>query len=348
MLRRLSLCLAVLLALAAAPAAANESVRIKVIGGLADVSQFIRFEEPFWRRTVSEITGGRLQAEIVASDRAGFRSQEMLQLMRLGVVPFGTALLAVASTEEPEFNAIDLPVLNPDMARLRQSTQLLRGHLEELLRERYGIQLLAIYTYPAQVVWCTRPFASLADLAGRRVRVSSVGQADLINALGATAVNTPFAEIVPAIRAGVVHCAITGTLSGNAIGLHEVTSHIHALAVNWGVSVFAANLAAWNALPPELRAQLSRGLADLEAAIWEGAEQDTGDGLACNAGLPSCQGGRRGSMTIVPVGPADETRRPVLIRDVVLPRWVERCGADCTELWNARMAPTLGIRAPAD
>jgi TRAP-type C4-dicarboxylate transport system substrate-binding protein len=346
MLRAAAALLACLLA--ATPAAANDPVRLKIVGGLADVAQFIRFEEPFWRRSVTEITRGRVQAEIVASDRAGFRSQEMLQLMRLGVVPFGTALLAVASTEEPEFNAIDLPILNPDMARLRQSTALLREDLEALLRNRYGIQLLAIYTYPAQVVWCTRPFASLSDLAGRRVRVSSVGQADLINALGGTAVSTPFAEIVPSIRAGVVNCAITGTLSGNAIGLHEVTSHIHALALNWGVSVFAANLDAWNALPAEVRTDLRRGLAELEAAVWDGAEQDTGDGLACNAGLPSCQGGRRGNMTIVPVGAADEARRAALIRDVVLPRWVERCGPDCTELWNRRMEPTLGIRAPSD
>jgi TRAP-type C4-dicarboxylate transport system substrate-binding protein len=335
------------LLLLAGPALADP-IRIKVVGGLAEVSQFVRYEEPFWRQRIGEITGGRLQAEIVASDRAGFRSAEMLQLMRLGVVTFGTALLAVVSTEEPEFNAIDLPILNPDMPRLRRSVALYRPYLEDILRDRYAIQLLAIYTYPAQVTWCTRPFASLADLAGRRVRTSSVGQADLMQALGATAVTTTFAEIVPSIRSGVVQCAITGTLSGNAIGLHEVTTHVHALAINWGVSVFGANVNAWNSLPTDIREAIRTGLQQLEREIWEGAEFETGDGLACNQGLPTCQGGRRGRMTVVPVGPADEARRPALLVDAVLPRWVERCGPDCAEAWNSRLAPALGIRAPTN
>ena len=156
-------------------------------------------------------------------DRSGIRGQEMLQLMRLGVVPFGTILLALASADEPELNALDLPMLNPDIATLRRTVTLWRPRIETLLRERYGIRLLAVYTYPAQVMFCQQAFTGLGDLAGRRVRVSSVGQSELIEALGATPVVTPFAEIVPAIRGGVVQCAITGTLSGNAIGVHEVT-----------------------------------------------------------------------------------------------------------------------------
>lgn len=336
--------------LTAAPVAtgAEEHIRLKIVGGLADVSQFVRFEEPFWRQRVAELTKGRVQGEIVAFDRAGFRAQEMLALMRLGVVPFGTALLAIVSTEEPEFNAIDLPVLNPDMARLRRSVALYRPYLEQVLLERYGIVLLSVYTYPAQVTWCTKPFSSLADLAGRRVRISSAGQGDLITALGGRPVVTPFAEIVPAIKAGVVDCAITGTLSGNAVGLHEVTSHVHALAINWGVSIFGANKAAWESLSPEIRETLKGGLAKLESDIWEAADRETVEGLSCNAGLPSCSAGRRGSMTIVPVTPNDEGRMRDLLVNTVLPRWVERCGPACTDAWNARLAPALGIRAPND
>lgn len=333
---------------AAAAAQAPEPLRLKIIGGLAGVSQFVTYEEPFWRDVVPRLTGGRVQPEIVASDRAGIRSQEMLPLIRLGVVPFGTALLAVISTEEPEFNAMDLPILNPTIADLRRTAALFRPFLEQALRERYGVRLLAVYTYPAQVVWCNRPFASLSDLRGRRVRTSSVGQADLIAAVGGIAVVTPFAEIVSAIRTGVVECAITGTLSGNAIGLHEVTTHVHAMAINWGVSIFAANEAAWQALPEDIRTILSEGIARLEREIWDGAEQETGLGLACAAGLPSCTTGRRGNLTIVPASPDDEARRLALFTGAVLPRWIDRCGPACAEVWNDIFAPALGIRAPVN
>ncbi|MCQ4160755.1 TRAP transporter substrate-binding protein [Roseomonas sp. GC11] len=343
----LALCLGAALA-QPARAAEPQPIQLKIVGGLANVSQYTRYEEPFWRKRLSEITQGRVTAEIAPFDRAGFRAEEMLPLMRLGVVPFGTALVAVVSSEEPEFNAVDLPALNPDIATLRQTVRLYRPHLREILRERYGIELLAVYTYPAQVTWCTRPFTGLADLAGRRIRTSSVGQAELFEALGATSVVIPFAEIVPAMQAGVVECAVTGTLSGNSIGLHEVTSHIHAMALTWGVSIFAANKAAWEALPAEMRGKIQEGLRDLERDIWDAADRETGEGLDCAAGRASCTAGRRGRMTVVPVTAADNERRRSLLTSTVLPRWVDRCGADCARAWNTYLAPSLGITARGD
>ncbi|WP_431283821.1 TRAP transporter substrate-binding protein [Humitalea sp. 24SJ18S-53] len=332
------------MAQAAAPSNTNPT-RLRVLGGLADVGQYTRFEEPFWRRRVAELTGGRVEAEILPFDRAGFRGPEMLQLMRLGVVPFGTALLSIVATDEPEFNAADLPAMNPDIATMRQTLQLFRPRLAELLRENYNVELLSVYTYPAQVVWCDRAFGDLADLAGRRIRASSVGMAEVLTALGAVPVVTPFSEIVSAMRTGVVECAVTGTLSGMSIGLHEVTTHVSQIALSWGVSVFGANIDAWEALPEQDRGVIRAGLADLESAIWDAAGRDTIEGLACAAGQAGCQGTQRGRLTLVPATARDEVRRRTLLTDTVLPAWVSRCGRDCVEAWNRYMAPTLGLTA---
>lgn len=330
------------------PAQAEDPIRLRVVGGLADVSQFVRYEQPFWRDRIASATNGRITAEIAPFDRSGIRGQEMLSLLRLGVVSFGTALLAVVSTEEPEFNAIDLPAVNPDIGALRRSVAAFRGHLTETLRERYEVELLGVYTYPAQVVFCRRPFSSLSDLTGRRVRTSSVGQSEMFTALGATPVLIPFADIVSAMRSGVVECAVTGTLSGNDIGLHEVTSHVHSLAITWGLSIFGANLGTWKALPEWARDTLRQEVAKLEADIWDAADRETGEGLACNSGQPNCQNGRRGSMVVVPVSEADQQRRRQLLTETVLPGWVRRCGTDCVEAWNKTLAPILNIRARSE
>jgi len=330
------------------PVQADEPIRMRIVGGLADVSQYLRYEEPFWREGISRATNGRIVAEIAPFDRSGIRGQEMLSLMRLGVVSFGTALLAVVSTEEPEFNAIDLPAVNPDIAALRRSVAAFRGHLTETLRDRYDVELLGVYVYPAQVVFCRRPFSRLADLSGRRIRTSSVGQSEMFAALGATPVVIPFAEIVSAIRSGVVECAVTGTLSGNDIGLHEVTTHVHSMAITWGLSIFGANLGTWNALPEWARDTIRTEVAKLEADIWDAADRETGEGLACNAGQPSCRNGRRGNMVIVPVSETDEQRRRQLLTDSILPGWVRRCGTECVDAWNKTLAPMLGISARAE
>lgn len=329
--------------LAAASAASAEAVeRLRIVGGLAGLNQYTRQEEPFWLRELPRLTGGRAVAEIVPFDRAGLGGEEMLRLVQMGAVPFGTALLSRSSAIEPELVGPDLAGLNPDFDAVKRSVAIYRPRLAQVLRERYGIELLAIYLYPAQVTFCARPFAKLADLAGRRVRVSSASQADFVAALGAQPVQTPFSQIVPGIRNGTIDCAITGTMSGNTIGLHEVTSHVHTMAVNWGLAAFVAHGASWSALSDPVRSVLQRELPRLEQRVWAESERETSVGLACNAGTASCQAGRKGRMTLVPTSAADDKRRVDILQSAVVPAWIKRCGQACSRQWH----DLLGRSAP--
>lgn len=329
-------------------ASAEEPVALEIVGGLGGVTQYTKLEKPFWEREISLKTNGRITATIRPLDSGGLRGQEMLQLMRLGVVPFGTAILSIVAGDEPELNAVDLPVLNPDIATLRRTVSAFRGRLRNVLRERYEIELLGIYAYPAQVVFCGSAFTGLNDLAGRRVRTSSVSQSELMSAVGAVPVLLPFAEVSPALRDGVVDCAITGTLSGYEIGLYDHTSHVHAMAVSWGVSLFGANKTAWNALSLPDRNLIRSEVGDLEARIWAQAAADTDRGLACNAGTIPCEAVPARPMTIVPTSSADAERRQQLLSEVVIPRWIERCGQVCAEDWNTYLAPVHGFKVGAN
>lgn len=330
-------------------------IRLQVVGGLAGLSQFTRLEEPFWRGRLPEVTGGQVTADIAPFDRSGIRGPEALRLLRLGVTPFSTVILSVAAAEEPELSSLDLPGVSPDMATLRRLVAVSRGWLQAALRERHETELLGIYVYPAQVLFCSRPFTGLGDLRGRSVRTPSTATSEWVSGLGAVPVLTPFAEIVPSIRAGVVECAVTGTLSGWQIGLNELTTHVHAMALGWGVSIFGANRAAWAALPAPLRGVLRQEVAALEARIWEAAETETGVGLACNTGHPDCPAEMmpgpgapraRGRMTLVRVSPEDDALRRRLVREVVLPRWADRCGPGCALGWNERVGHEFGVAAP--
>ena len=324
--------------------AADTAIQLKVVGGLAGVSQYTNLEEPFWTNEVPRLTDGRVHVEIHPFDRSGLPGQEMLQLMHLGVVPFGTALLAQVSGDEPELNAVDLPTLNPDMEALRKTVGLYRSHLHEILLQRYGIELLGIYAYPAQVLYCAKPFTSFKDLAGHKIRTSSVGQSEMMSALGATPVVTPFSAIVSAIKTGVVDCAITGTLSGNEIELPAVTSYISPMAISWGLSFFGANRLAWDQLPSDIRKILQDGIYKLEASIWDGADRDTASGLACDVGSSGCAGGKISDMHLVPVTSDDDTFRKQLLTKSILPNWIQRCGNDCVSAWNETLGPASGIQ----
>lgn len=340
------LCLAgVCLAASAQPAPAKPYT-LRIVGGLSAVNQYIHNEEPFWNKEVARLSAGRFSATIVPFDRAGVPSADMLRMIQLGVVPFGTILLSTLSAQYPQFSAPDLAGLNPTMTTLQRNLAAFRPYLEHELRVKHHIQALAVYVYPAQVMFCRTPFERLADVAGRRVRVSSATQSDFVSALKGIPVLTAFPQIMNSMTTGMIDCAITGTMSGHTIGLDRVTSHVHSMAINWGLAVFGANQVAWDALPPDLKALLRQELPKLEKTIWQESERETVSGLACNTGAPTCNTGHAGRMTAVPVSGEDEQRRADILTQVILPRWLQRCNRSCATLWNQTIGPLQGIMLP--
>jgi TRAP-type C4-dicarboxylate transport system substrate-binding protein len=330
---------------AAVPAADAPPLRLHIVGGLGSLNQFTRHEKPFWETQLATLSGGRYTAEIVPFDRAGIRSQEVLTLVQLGAVPFATLPVSGGITKDPELTAPDLAGLNPDMPSMRRSVAAFRPYLEQMMRERYGIEVLALYVYPAQVVHCRKPFSGLKGLAGMRVRTSGPAQSDWIEALGGRPVTTGFDDIVPYLKRDELDCAITGAMSGNTVGLQDITAYIHPMAISWGLSLFVANGAAWNALPADLRTLIRRELPRVEREIWDESERETADGLACDVGAPDCKTGRRGHMTTAPATAADERLRREIFTSTVLPRWLQRCGPQCVAIWNRTLARGTGIEA---
>lgn len=332
-------------AAAAGSAWAQGTERLRIVGGLGALNQYTRHEVPFWTQDLPRLSGGRYSAEIVPFDRAGIRGQETLSLVKLGVVPFATVLLSAIAAKDPELAAPDLAGLNPDMKTLRHSVAAFRPYLEGLLRERYGVDLLAVYVYPAQMTFCKAPLAGLSGLAGRRVRTSSPTQADLVEAFGGVPVSTGFSEILPQIKAGHLDCAITGSMSGHTVGLDAVTGHLQTTAITWGLSVFVVNGATWAALPADLRALLKRELPRVEQAVWQQSEQETGAGIACSTGM-ACAEGPPGRMAAVAETAADRARLREILEKVVLPRWAQRCGAGCASAWSRTLGPVTGLTLP--
>ena len=342
--RRVLALLGAVACVAASAADTAPALHLRIVGGLGSLKVFTQHEKPFWETELARLSGGRYTAEVVPFDGAGIRSQEALTLVQLGAVPFATVQVS-GGIKDPELSAPDLSGLNPDMATLRRSLAAFRPYLEEVMRKRYGIEVLAVYAYPAQVLFCKKPLAGLRDVAGRRVRTSGPAQADLIEALGGKAVTIGFNDIVPYLKRDEIDCAVTGTMSGNIIGLPDITTTLHPMAISWGLAMFAANGAAWNGLPDDLRALLRRELPRVEREVWDESERDTADGIACNIGAPSCVGGKRGHMQEVAMSAADDRLRREIFASTVLPHWLQRCGPQCAATWNRTLAHSAGIEA---
>ena len=319
---------------------------LRIVGGLNGLHQYTQREEPFWAHELQRLSDGRYRAEIVPFDRAGVQGPDMLRLLEFGVIPFGTALLSNISSQYPELAAPDLAGLNPDIASLRKNVAAFRPYLEKTLREDHGIELLGIYTYPAQVLFCKSPFVGLSDLAGRQIRVSSPTQADFVSAIGATPILLRLQQVLGNLQNGTLDCAITGAMSGNTLGLDQQTRYLYGMPITWGLSLFGANRAAWNNLPSDLRSLLAREIPRLETAIWADSERESLEGIACNTGTTGCQTGHAGTMKNIPSSAADEQLRRTIFSRAVLQRWVQRSGGRSADLWNQTIGNSSGLRTP--
>jgi hypothetical protein len=50
-------------------------------------------------------------------------------------------------------------------------------------------------------------------------------------------------------------------------------------------------------------------------------------------------------MVVVRETPADARRWRDIVVSTILPRWVQRCGPQCADVWNGTLGPVTGIEA---
>ncbi|MCY4153615.1 MAG: TRAP transporter substrate-binding protein [Aestuariivita sp.] len=347
----LSLATATIFAIASLSVSASADdlpeTEINYVGTWGNLSLFKKVENPFWSQRLTEASGGAITVNVQPFTEMGLKGSEILRLLRNGVFEVSATLLSYVGGEIPEAEAVDLAGITRDIDQAHAVSDAYKPVLEEVFEEQYGVKLLAIIPYHAQIVYCRQPISSIEDFAGRKVRASGRSQGDMIEALGGTAVGMAFGEVVPALEKGVVDCAITGALSGNLAKWHQASSHLYPLPISWAITFVAANKDFWDGLAPPVQEFLVTELAVWEDQAWESGRSETNDGVSCNTG-GNCVDGNVASMTLIPVQDSDYEKIRQIMNEVVVPRWAARCGPECAVAWNETVGGVLDLTAPTN
>ncbi|GGC50511.1 transporter [Siccirubricoccus deserti] len=309
--------------------------------------QYTRVDIPILREQVGQRSGGRIEVQLSTHAERNLSGTELVRLVRSGQADIAAATLTTLSGDVPILDGVDLAGLAPEIGVARRIAEAMLPVVNRDL-ERFGARLMVIYPFPAQVVFCRQPFASLSELRGRKVRTFGNSLVDFFTAWGAQPVSIGFPEVYSALERGVVDCAITGTGSGVAARWPEVTTHVSNLPVSWALAGYMVNVAWWNRLDPQVRSFIEAALREVNDKQWELGAAATRDGLDCAIGnAAACRIHTLAArpMTEVPATEADRAAVREILEKTVLPGFVRRCGARCGEVFNQVIAPIVGVRA---
>jgi TRAP-type C4-dicarboxylate transport system substrate-binding protein len=336
----------------ALPAAAQTlppgpKVTVSAVTQLAPtLPQYQKVDVPMLRDGVPKASNGRVEFNLRSYPEANVAGPEAIRLVRSGQVDIVGAPLPTVSGDAPILDGFDLPGAHTSMDQVRRAAQALTAAANRDL-EKLGVRMIGTSPFPAQVFFCRKPIAGIADLKGLKVRVAGA-QSDFVNALGWQPVGIAFGEVYSALERGVVDCAVTGTGTANSSKWYEVTTHMYTLVASWGISGYLVNLAWWNKLDPPVRAFLEKTFREVEEAQWTLGAELTQDGIECNVGnAAACKiftPLKERRLIWVKATDADNARARQILTEVVLPNWVKRCGARCGDAYNEAVAPISGVR----
>lgn len=337
----------VALALSAMPAAAQEKIKLKVIGqplatGLIQKNK----EQPFFE-TLAQKTGLPIEVEYKPVDTLGIKDTDQLRVMKAGLFEMASLRMSQNSRDEPTILGLDLVGLNPDYATGKKVADAFAPILDQQLQKQFGVKLLGIWPFGPQVLFCKKPIARLGDVKGLKVRVYDQNLAKFIESLGGTPVPISFAETHQSLSLGVVDCAITGPSSANSAGWPEVSTHYLPIGFQIALNGYGITLPAWKKLKPEQQQKLQAAFDAHVAEIWKYSEHLFVDASNCNVGKEPCTTGKKFNLVNVPVtkGDLDIVKRAV--RDISFPVWAEVCDKSnpgCSARWKKAVGPIVGLK----
>ena len=233
--------------------------------------------EPWCQQLVSE-SAGRIKCQFYPSMQLGGTPAKLADMARNGVADIVWTAPAYSAGKFPRIEAMELPFMLP--AGAKASNPIIWQYYERYAKDDFkGYKVLSIHGDGGMDIHTRgKAVASLDDLKNLKLRASSRTAAKLVEALGATPVSMPPAQMTESISKGVVDGALASWEVVPPTKLDEVTDHHSAIpagqpAFSYTVLAMLMNERKFNSLPEDLRAIIERNsgpaLNERFATAWD-------------------------------------------------------------------------------
>ncbi|WP_347312688.1 TRAP transporter substrate-binding protein [Defluviimonas sp. SAOS-178_SWC] len=265
-----------------AGAAAAQEVVLRVEHFLPADSTIQRDVLEPWSKAVEDQSGGRIDVQIYPSMQLGGKPPQLFDQARDGVVDVSWTLLGYTPGRFPMSEAFELPFMAGTAAETTAALQDYQAkYLGDELKDVHALMLHAPAGY--KIHTRDKTVASMADLAGLKIRAPSRTMTDGLNALGATAVGMPVPEVPQALTTGVIDGAVIPWEVFGTLRIEEVAKdHTEFGHENGGMSTsvmaLVMNQAKYDGLPDDLKKVIDDNsgatLAAMAGTAFDKAEDD--------------------------------------------------------------------------
>ncbi|MFA6968161.1 TRAP transporter substrate-binding protein [Bosea sp. (in: a-proteobacteria)] len=216
---------------------------------------------------VNEKAGGRLTIKPSFDAARGIKSAAMIGAVQKGEVAAGDAFAGALGAVDPLFGLSSLPFLATSIADARKLTDLARPAYDKKLAS-FGQKILYTTPWPASGIWSKDALTAPTALSGLPIRTYDATSTAVMNAAGAKASNLSFADAMPKVKDGSVTAVLSSGDGGAGRNLWDFLPNFAEVNYALPISIATVNLAAYEALPPDLRKVVDDAADATEARQW--------------------------------------------------------------------------------
>jgi TRAP-type C4-dicarboxylate transport system substrate-binding protein len=233
------------------PAAAAEPIKLKMAYFSSDrTTTYLAAVKPFVDSVNAE-AAGLVQIDVSLSGILGKNPTQQLQLVLDGTADLAFVVPGYTPEHFPDNEVIELPGLFKNM---REAALVYTGLIAaNALRGYDDLFVVGAFAAEPETIHTRPPAASLAGLAGVRIRVNNPMQGAALAGLGMVPVEMPINQTSSAISSGNLGGAMVGPAPLIEFGISRVTSNHYLLAVSASPLLVVMNRKRFEGLPEQIR-----------------------------------------------------------------------------------------------
>ncbi|MEP1206370.1 MAG: TRAP transporter substrate-binding protein [Rhizobiaceae bacterium] len=219
---------------------------------------------------VKERTGGAVEFQIFPSAQLG-NQREMIRGVQLGTIQATVSPAAFIGDFNPAVSILDIPFLLP--ADADEAQKLREGAFGAALLETFaskGVVGVSLWPNGLKNFTSNKPLDDLSSFKGQKFRImDSKILTKQFEALGASAIALPFAELYDSLQSGVVDGQENPLDTIRSMKLNEVQNYLVVSEHGAIEDVALFNPIWWNSIPDAYRKIIKQAFAEVVPALRE-------------------------------------------------------------------------------